>query len=219
MKTKTIPRPVGRPRAIAANAHEAIMNSVYELLQETSVQDLTIESIAKRAGVGKPTIYKWWNTKSALVLAMFQERVVPQLKAPAANCVEDAIREKVRRLISAFNGFFGKVIAEIIAEGQSNPELLRELNKDYIKPRRAETVREIQDAQRDGLFPKDADPELIVDAIFGSLYYHLLTRLHPLTQEYGQALVDQVLKRAGIPAAVPPARSRTWTGKRRRPDL
>jgi AcrR family transcriptional regulator len=195
------------------------MNAVYDLLQETSVQDLTVESIAKRAGVGKPTIYKWWNTKSALVLAMFQERVIPQLKVPAPKCVEDAIRDKVRRLIGAFNGFFGKVIAEIIAEGQSNPDLLRELNEKYIKPRRAETVREIQDAQRDGLFPKDADPELIVDAIFGSLYYHLLLKLHPLTQEYGQALVDQVLKQAGIPAEAPPAKSRSQTGKRRRPDL
>ena len=49
------------------------MDAVYSLLQKKSVRDLTMEEVAKRAKVGKPTLYKWWSTKAALVLAMLCE--------------------------------------------------------------------------------------------------------------------------------------------------
>ena len=65
----------GRPPGATAESHTQILDAVYELLQERSVRDLTIEAVAKRAGVGKPTIYKWWPTKADLVMAMFQERL------------------------------------------------------------------------------------------------------------------------------------------------
>ena len=65
----------GRPPGTTAESHTQILDAVYELLQERSVRDLTMEAVAKRAGVGKPTIYKWWPTKADLVMAMFQERL------------------------------------------------------------------------------------------------------------------------------------------------
>lgn len=159
-----------------------------------SVRDLTMEKVAKRAGVGKPTLYRWWKTKAALVVAMFNERVVPELDPPQATSVEDAIRQKVEKLIAAFNGFFGKVIAELIAEGQSDPDVLKELNEHYVKPRRAGTVNDIVEAQEQGLVPRHVDPELVVDAIFGALYFNLLLRIHPLTPDYGDRLVENCKK-------------------------
>lgn len=193
VKTRT-PARLGRPRASSADSHDAILKAVYDLLQETSLRDLTMEGVAKRAGVGKPTLYRWWKTKSALVIAMFNERIVPELDAPKAASLEDAIRHKVDRLISAFNGFFGKVISEIIAEAQSDPEVLREFNERYIKPRRAGTVDDISAAQRQGLVPSHVDPELVVDAIFGSLYFNLLLKTQPLTPEYGDRLMENCRK-------------------------
>jgi AcrR family transcriptional regulator len=211
MKARSPPRPVGRPRSTSASAHEAILTAVQELLQEKSVRELTIEGVAARAGVGKPTIYRWWPTKPALVLAMFQERVVPHLEARRATTLEESIRIKVDALIDQFNGFFGKVMGELIAESQSNPELLRELHEGYILPRRANTVADIRKAQADGSFPARVDPELVVDAIFGSIYYQMLMKIRPLTHEYGQALVDQVF--CSITGQRPAPRA---SGRRRR---
>jgi len=185
---------LGRPRSASASSHDVILAAVYDLLQETSVRDLTMEKVAKRAGVGKPTLYRWWKTKAALVVAMFNERVVPELDVPKTTAAEDAIRQKVEKLIAAFNGFFGKVIAELIAEGQSDPEVLNELNEHYVKPRRAGTVKDIVDAQKQGLVPKHIDPELVVDAIFGALYFNLLLKIRPLTPEYGDQLVETCKK-------------------------
>src|SRR5207247_10400245 len=99
-----------RPSEMAAS-HDAIMDAVYALLQEKSVRDLTMEEVAKRAKVGKPTLYKWWPTKATLVLAMLCERMAPNLEKPTGLSAEESLRFRVRRLIDAVNGPFGKSVA------------------------------------------------------------------------------------------------------------
>src|ERR1700678_1303956 len=97
----------GRPRREAPAAHAAIMDAVHALLQEKSVRDLTMEAIAKRAKVGKPTLYKWWPSKDALALAMFHERLASVDHSPPASSAEAALRAKVRKLIASLRGDFG----------------------------------------------------------------------------------------------------------------
>ena len=116
----------GRPPRAVAAAHDAILDAVYDLLHEKSVRDLTIEEVARRAGIGKPTIYKWWPSKAALVMDMFDERIIGKLSVPGARTAEDAIRGQVTELVRRLNGFPGKVAADIIAEGQSEPGVLQE---------------------------------------------------------------------------------------------
>jgi hypothetical protein len=50
-----------------------------------TVGDLTMKEVANRAKVGKPTLYKWWPTKAALVLALLCERMVPNLDRPSGG--------------------------------------------------------------------------------------------------------------------------------------
>ncbi len=188
------PSRIGRPRGETAESHAAIMDAVYELLQEKSVREMSMEAVAKRAGVGKPTLYKWWPSKAALIFAMFHERMVGKIEAPQATSAEAAIRANVRRLIGEFNGLFGKVMAELIAEGQSDPAVLHELYESHISLRRTSTSADIERGKSAGEFPNDTDPELLVDAIFGPMYYRLLLGLTPLTQQYGDNLIDQVLR-------------------------
>ncbi len=66
---------------------------------------------------------------------------------------EEAIRAQVTELIRALNGFFGKVAAEIIAEGQSEPEVLHEYQTRYLCHRRAFTIEVIEKARASGEFP------------------------------------------------------------------
>jgi AcrR family transcriptional regulator len=169
------------------------MDAVYELLTERPARDLTMEAVAKRANVGKPTLYKWWPSKAALIMAMFYERLAGQLEAPAAATAEEAIRAKMRRLIKELNGLFGKVMADLIAEGQSDPAILQELYERHIHLRRASTVEDIERGKAAGEFSAATDAELLVDAIFAPVYYRLLLRFAPLTEKYGNELIDQVL--------------------------
>jgi AcrR family transcriptional regulator len=183
----------GRPPSATAESHAAILDAVYELLQEGSVRDLTLEAVAKRAKVGRPTLYKWWPSKPALVFAMFHERLAAHGEKAPTGTAEEVIRGKVRGLIRELNGLFGKVMADLIAEGQSEPAILRDLYEQHVSVRRAATVADVERGKADGEFAPNTDPELLIDAIFSPVFFRLLLRHAPLTQRYGDELVDQVL--------------------------
>ncbi len=68
----------GRPPGEAAVSCEIILDAVHDILMEKSLRDLTIEEVAARAKVGKPTLYKWWPSKAALVLDMLEHKIMCQ---------------------------------------------------------------------------------------------------------------------------------------------
>jgi AcrR family transcriptional regulator len=177
-----------------AASHGAIIDAVYALLQEKSVRDLTMEEVAKRAKVGKPTLYKWWPTKATLVLAMLCERMAPNLEKPTVLTAEESLRFRVRRLIDAFNGPFGKIVAGLIAEGQSEPAVLQEFFVRWVNPRRTATIADLQRGKNAGELWSETEPDLLNDAIFGAIYYRLLLRSGPLTRRFGEELVEQVIR-------------------------
>lgn len=192
-ETKAKATILGRPRSEKAVAHAVILDAVYELLEEGPARDLTMEAVAKRAGVGKPTLYKWWSSKPALIMAMFHERFGSILEVPEGTSTEQTLRARVRHLITQCNGLFGKVVADLIAEGQADPSILKELYESHIRPRRASTVADIERGIASGELHRSTEPELLMDAIFAPVYLRLLLRPHELTEEYGMQLIDQAL--------------------------
>jgi AcrR family transcriptional regulator len=184
----------GRPPSEAAASHAAIMDAVYALLQRKSVRDLTIEEVAKRAKVGKPTLYKWWQTKATLVLAMLSERMARNLEKPTVLTAEESLRFRVRSLIDAFNGPFGKIVAGLIAEGQSESAIRQAFFDRWVSPRRDATIADLERGKNAGELRSDTEPDVLNDAIFGAIYYRFLLGSGPLTKQFGEKLVEQVLR-------------------------
>ena len=193
---KNVPRAArkGRPPSERAASHAVIMEAVYSLLGKKSVRDLTMEEVAKRAKVGKPTLYKWWPTKAALVLAMLCERMAPNLEKPTQLTAEESLQFRVRSLIDAFQGPFGKMVAGLIAESQSEPAILQEFLDRWVSPRRTATIADMQRGKDTRELRSEAEPEVLNDAIFGAIYYRLLLRSGPLTRRFGEDLVEQVMR-------------------------
>jgi len=190
---KPAKRKPGRPRNDSAVAHDRILDAVFELLQTRSVRDLQIRKVCRKAGVSKPTIYKWWPTKAALVMAMFELRMVSRLPPIQNLRAVELIRVAVPGLIRLFNGPFGKVAAEMIAEGQSDPAVLREFRNRYLLKRRSVLAKAFKDDLAVGTLKEPVDHELLLDLIFGPIYYRLLMKHQPLDQAFGAALVEYVL--------------------------
>ena len=184
---------MGRPRSEAAASHSVILDAVAELLKEIPARELTMEAVAKRAGVGKPTLYKWWPSKAALILAMFQERFNAVSEMPEAATEEEALRTRVKRLIAECHALFGKAVSDLIAEGQAEPLILKELYESHIRPRRASTIAGIERGIASGEFLAGTDAELLLDAIVAPIYLRLLLRHPALTEEYGNQLIDRAL--------------------------
>ena len=107
---------------------------------------------------------------------------------------EQSLRFRVRSLIDAFNGPFGKIVAGLIAEGQSEPAVLQEFFDRWVSPRRNATIADLQRGKDTGELESGTDPELLNDAIFGAIYYRRLLRSGPLTKRFGEELVEQVIR-------------------------
>lgn len=183
----------GRPAQVSAVSHERILDVVEAILREKSVRDLTMEEVARHAGVGKPTLYKWWPSRVALVLDLFEERMVGSLAVPHATTAEEAIRGQMTELIRLLNGFFGKVARELIAEGQSDPNVLREYRERYVSQRRAFSTEVIEKAKTTGELREDTDPALLIDMVYGPIYYRLLLQHEPLDIAFGNQVVTHAI--------------------------
>src|SRR6185295_1966270 len=136
---------------------------------------------------------KWWSTKATLVLAMLCERMAPNLERPTVLTAKESLRFRVRRLIDAFNGPCGKIVAGLIAEGQSEPAVIQEFYDRWVSPRRNATIVDLERGRNTGELRSKTEPEVLNDAIFGAIYYRLLLRSGPLTRRFGEQLVEHVL--------------------------
>src|SRR5215470_5940091 len=94
----------GRPPRTQAVSHARIVDAVVRLIREKSLDDVSIEEIAQRARVGKPTIYKWWPNKSMLLLDTFKERIVPSFPVESTVTAEEALRRQAKALVHVLNG-------------------------------------------------------------------------------------------------------------------
>jgi AcrR family transcriptional regulator len=183
----------GRPPRETAASHEAILSAVYDLLEAKSVRELTIEEVARRAGVGKPTIYKWWPSKAALVMAMLDDRSADDLSALGSASAEEVIRHLLADVVRRLNGFLGKVAIEILAEGQSDPDVLQEYRERYLNQRRAFATEAIERAQASGELRKDIDPQVLLDLIFGPIYFRRFVRHQELDQRFADEVFHHVM--------------------------
>ena len=101
---------------------------------------------------------------------------------------------RVRRLIDAFDGRFGKIVAGLIGEGQSEPDILQQFHDRSVSPRRTATIADLERGKDTGELHSDTEPDLLNDAIFGAIYYRFLLRSGPLTIRLGEELVEQVIR-------------------------
>src|SRR6266436_10160361 len=93
---------VGRPRD--EEARNAILRASLSLVKESGYRSLTIEKIARRAGTGKTTIYRWWSSKAAVVGEAFMSSISRETAFPFVSGVSarETIRRQMRALALAF---------------------------------------------------------------------------------------------------------------------
>ena len=179
-------RASGRPRCPLAR--QAILEATARLLQNTALQGLAIENIAREAGVGKATIYRWWPNKAAIVIDAFFEEVVPKTPFERMPTAAEAIVRQCARMIRVLNGPQGRVVAQIIAEGQSDPTVLEHFRSIFLRNRRSAAREIIQAGIDSGEFRADVDIELIIDLIYGPMWYRLMVGHQPLDRAFAETL-------------------------------
>jgi AcrR family transcriptional regulator len=192
-KAKTIAKS-GRGRPRSPETREGILKAAYEMLNEVGFIDLTIEGVAARAEVGKPTIYRRWKTKAALVMDAFLEAVNPEIAFPDTGVVKEDFREQMQKIVRLMNSPRGEVLANVIGCGQADKELMTAFRENWLTPRREDAKRIFQRGVERGELKEAIDAEIAIDALYSPLFYRLLLKHQPLTNKFVNEIVDVVMK-------------------------
>lgn len=192
-------RPPGRPRS--EESRQSILRSTLKLLKQSGgFAELSIEAIAADANVGKTTVYRWWPTKAALVADAFSSSAEEELQFPDTGSVYKDMSLQMRRLIRLFRSERGKVVAAMLAGGQSDPELLEAYRDRFLWPRRRQAYETLQRGVDRGEVPAGSDFDLILDSLYGPILMRFLIRHVKLEQSFADEVCSLVLPRAKRPA-------------------
>ncbi len=188
----------GRPRS--EDSRRAILDATRRLLTHMSVPKISVEAIAKKAGVGKTTIYRWWPNKQAVVMeAVFNQpgfqNFLPHNVTPA-----EGIKAQIEKLARQLNGKTGRIVAEIIGECQGEPEILRALIANFFQDRYNALASYLGRGKQDGIFRADIDVEVAIDLIIGPVIFRLMSG-QDLDDTFARRLTDMALNSLSVPQA------------------
>src|SRR3979411_2274593 len=185
-------RPPGRPRS--EESRQSILRSTLKLLkQQGGFAELSIEAIAADANVGKTTVYRWWPTKAALVADAFSASADEELRFPNTGSVQSDMSLQMRRLIRIFRSRRCKVVAALLAGGQSDPELIEAFRDRFLWPRRKQAYQTLQRGIDRGELPADMNLDLVLDSLYGPIYMRFLIRHEKLDESFADEICGLVL--------------------------
>ncbi len=198
---ETTGRRRGRGRRPAAQVRADIIEATAAVLFEEGMPAVTFDRIATRAGASKTTLYKWWPTPGALAADAYFTRSEPELAFPDTGDIYIDILTQLRafvRLLTERGG--GRVIAELIGAAQTDPNLSAAVSQRYSMPRRTLAVEFFRRARARGQLRAGVDLDSLVDQLWGACYNRLLVPDRPITDEFAEALVENVLRGAASTA-------------------
>ncbi len=181
----------GRPRS--NKAHKAIMEATRRLLTHMPLSDLSIEAIAKKAKVGKTTIYRWWPNKASVAMEAFLEQPGIQNIVPTTSTATEAVMRQVESLIRQLRGQNGRIIAGIIAESQSDSAVLELLYERFLKERVEALYEKIEQGKANGEFKPELDSFIAIDMLMGPLFLRVLSGEHGIDNEFAEKFPKQAL--------------------------
>ncbi|MGW0189994.1 TetR/AcrR family transcriptional regulator [Streptomyces sp. NPDC003362] len=188
------PRPRRRAPAGAAvlreDVTEAIRAAVFEELASVGYARMSIEGIARRAGVGKTAVYRRWRSKLHLVLDIVSAIAVQGLPAPDTGSLESDLRllyEVTSRALR--HPVASQIIPDLQAEAARNPEIAEAMQKALRDGQEGVALRIVAAAEQRGEVRKGVDGELALDLISGPLYWRsVVIRSPKLPRGYLAAL-------------------------------
>ena len=210
----------GRPRS--EEAHEAILNATVELLAEHGLKGLTIEAVAARAGVGKTTIYRRWDTKNELVAEALARLRPPGAPPDAGSLMGDlgALVALQRERLEA--SVLPRALPRLLGEAIDDPEFHAQIVARAVQPIRDILAELVRRGIERGELRADLDVEAVVDVLHAAPIYKLLLgggsmdAVSDVPQRIVPLLLQGVSSSSAAPASARPRSSGSSRARRGR---
>lgn len=179
---------------------DAIRAAVFEELAAVGFARMSIEGIARRAGVGKTAVYRRWKSKLALVLDLVSVMAAQGLPAPATGSLYGDIRALLEVASHALrHPVASQVIPDLLVEAARNPEIADTIRATLLDGQRGIAAMIVKDAVGRGELAEGTDPDRALDLTVGPLYWRLVVVRKGLPKGYLDDLAlsaVEALKRA-----------------------
>ncbi len=195
----------GRPRSEPARL--AILQAAAELLAERGLRAMTIEQVAKRAGVAKTTIYRRWPSKGTLALEAFLNEFLSTQPPVDTGTFEGDLTAALSAWVKTVDGTTtGRSLVSLIAEVQLDPELGFTWRENILSSVRTQHRKMVDRAVARGEIPARSDADVLMDVLYGPAYHRLLQGHLGFDPEFVGRIVAMVVAGAKAGAALPSAR-------------
>lgn len=181
----------GRPRN--EQTRQAILRAAHEMLIESGFGQVTVEAVAARAGVGKPTIYRYWSNALELAMAAVMASDEPEPDARDGNGLV-ALRAQLHATVERFASPSGRQVTWLMAAAEPETELFKAFRNQIITRCRNDGRTLLEQAIDSGQVRADAPLETTLDLLYGPLFYRLLAGHAALDTAFADAVLDAVLR-------------------------
>jgi AcrR family transcriptional regulator len=178
-------RPAAGAAVLRGEITSAIREAVVQELAAVGYGRMSVEAVARRAGVAKTAIYRRWPSKLEMVLELVTDVAGPSLPLPDTGSLRGDI-ELVLRMASKALGhrLASQIIPDLLGEAARNPQIARTLQTALATTQRSIGVDLIGRAIRRGELPAETDPDAAVDLIVGPLYWRMAVARTPVPDGY-----------------------------------
>ncbi len=183
-------------------ARQAVLTALADLLTEQPLSAISIEAIAKRAGVGKQTIYRWYPDRASLFIDLYDSDVASRVNIPDMGSLEKELTELSLRIWDLWRETArGKAIRHLIASAQSNVQSFNQLQNTFM-PKQRKFVEQLLDRAIARGEIKKTNYDTFIDLLIGFYWYHLLTNTLD-NESIIPIMISMLLKGLSQTAAVP----------------
>ncbi|GAA1079915.1 TetR-like C-terminal domain-containing protein [Nocardiopsis metallicus] len=189
-----------RPGGRTARVRAAVLAAAGDALAESGMDGLDLTDVARRAGVGRTTVYRRWGTVPALVADLLQDMAEQsQPRVETGSLLKDLLANArlVRETLA--HPRQGRLFKAIIAAATCDERTARALHRFY-EVRISEWAPCVEQAVERGDLPEGTDAREVIRAVSAPLYYRLLASGHPLDEATAErcARAAAVAARAGV---------------------
>ncbi|MFJ5549683.1 TetR/AcrR family transcriptional regulator [Streptomyces sp. NPDC093225] len=182
---------------------EAIRAAVFEELASVGFSKMSIEAIARRAGVGKTAVYRRWRSKLHLVLDLVSAFAAQGLPAPDTGSLQGDVRALLEVMAQLLrHPVASQVIPDLLVESARNPEIAEAVRGVLTQGQEGIAADVVRAAVERGELPEGTEPARALDLVIGPLYWRLVVIREDLPPRYLDELACAVV--AGL-GAVPGA--------------
>lgn len=210
-KPSTPSRPAARGRPRSEQARRAVMKAALALVEKGGYPAATIDEIAARSGVAKSTIYRWWPSRPSLIVDLLLHIAAAVAPPPTGPDALRALRTELSRIAKSVAALPGRLLVSLVSEGQTDPEVRAALKRGLFQPRRRATARVVRQAQASGELRRDVHPDVIIDLIYGPIFYRRLLRQEPTSDAFIRQVFENAME------GVRPSSRRTSRPRPRKP--